>query len=524
MTTLALDVIAPAMPRKKIDAPASQNSAPQAAGDSESGRSFADHMDESSRIRENTADKAASPSTQLRHEKTESHDLASDEIEENPPLQEETLAANPHPVVPHPVVVVSAPDTLAVAAPAQMQALPDTPAVNPVPPAEGDMLAGAPGIPVLPQPSSSGAAPQPALPAAAPQGSTATSPVIPPASAAALPAGNVTNTLPKSTPPAPVEPAPDIAATAPQAADNTFTAAATAAVKSTAPPTSAAKPAEPPAEAGAAAASAVQTAATAATDKMVLMQTGSARITTPPKAASKEEDKDKDALPAPATPEVPKTKPVEQPQTTASKFNEASDQPGTKVKDTADTAAPSDTTTRTHVADKAAADQSQQLSTQTQQQIKALPPHALAQMPAAIVQIGVEMAARHRKGNTQFDIRLDPAELGRVDVRLEIDRDGKVTSRLFVEKTETLELLKADLRGLERALEQAGFRSDPGSLSLNLRDNNQAGHNSAFWNQKGGSDRGNSANDNGSPEPESAIVQVAYQPGGTAASGLDIRV
>jgi flagellar hook-length control protein FliK len=100
-----------------------------------------------------------------------------------------------------------------------------------------------------------------------------------------------------------------------------------------------------------------------------------------------------------------------------------------------------------------------------------------------------------------------------------------VTSRLFVEKTETLELLKADLRGLERALEQAGFRSDPGSLSLNLRDNGQNG-NQAFWNQQDGG-RGRTpfgqeaaaANEN-----EVSTVQINYATGNAAASGVDIRV
>jgi flagellar hook-length control protein FliK len=36
--------------------------------------------------------------------------------------------------------------------------------------------------------------------------------------------------------------------------------------------------------------------------------------------------------------------------------------------------------------------------------------------------LAVAIAARAQNGSNQFDIRLDPAELGRVDVRLDVDR------------------------------------------------------------------------------------------------------
>ena len=39
--------------------------------------------------------------------------------------------------------------------------------------------------------------------------------------------------------------------------------------------------------------------------------------------------------------------------------------------------------------------------------------------------LAVEIAAKSQSGAKQFDIRLDPPELGRVEVRLSIDATGK---------------------------------------------------------------------------------------------------
>jgi flagellar hook-length control protein FliK len=88
----------------------------------------------------------------------------------------------------------------------------------------------------------------------------------------------------------------------------------------------------------------------------------------------------------------------------------------------------------------------------------------------AIDGIAVEIAARMREGKRRFEIRLDPPELGRIDVRLDVARDGQVTSRLVVERAETLDLLRRDAGSLERALQGAGLRADDGGLQFSLRD------------------------------------------------------
>jgi flagellar hook-length control protein FliK len=83
--------------------------------------------------------------------------------------------------------------------------------------------------------------------------------------------------------------------------------------------------------------------------------------------------------------------------------------------------------------------------------------------------LAVEIVTRAHDGMRRFEIRLDPPELGRIDVRLDVDHGGKVTSRLIVERTETLDLLRRDAPQLERALQQAGLNTE-GGLEFSLRD------------------------------------------------------
>jgi flagellar hook-length control protein FliK len=84
--------------------------------------------------------------------------------------------------------------------------------------------------------------------------------------------------------------------------------------------------------------------------------------------------------------------------------------------------------------------------------------------------IAVEIATRGAEGKRRFEIRLDPPDLGRIDVRLDFGRDGQVTSRLVVERVETLDLLRRDAHTLEQALHSAGLRTDGGALQFSLRD------------------------------------------------------
>ena len=89
-----------------------------------------------------------------------------------------------------------------------------------------------------------------------------------------------------------------------------------------------------------------------------------------------------------------------------------------------------------------------------------------------------------KAARASFEIRLDPADLGRIDVRIDVDRNGQVTSHLTVEKPETLSMLQQDAPQLQRALDNAGFKTGDGGLQFSLRDQSSSGQNSG--NQTGG--------------------------------------
>jgi flagellar hook-length control protein FliK len=63
-----------------------------------------------------------------------------------------------------------------------------------------------------------------------------------------------------------------------------------------------------------------------------------------------------------------------------------------------------------------------------------------------------------------------PPELGRIEVRLAVDRDGHTTTSLIADHSDTLDLLRRDASGLERALQDAGLKTADNSLQFSLRD------------------------------------------------------
>jgi flagellar hook-length control protein FliK len=103
-----------------------------------------------------------------------------------------------------------------------------------------------------------------------------------------------------------------------------------------------------------------------------------------------------------------------------------------------------------------------------------LPP-VVPEMPRAVAPgaVPVEIGLRALQGLKEFQIRLDPAELGRVEVKLEIGEDNLVTAKVVVDRVETLHLLQRDARTLERAFEQAGLKSSDGGIDFSLRDQGQ---------------------------------------------------
>ncbi|MGQ0662573.1 MAG: flagellar hook-length control protein FliK [Pseudomonadota bacterium] len=87
----------------------------------------------------------------------------------------------------------------------------------------------------------------------------------------------------------------------------------------------------------------------------------------------------------------------------------------------------------------------------------------------AVEQVVVHLHRAVAEGSDRITIKLVPAELGRIEIRIEIGPDGQVQAVFAADRPQTLELLQRDARQLERTLDSAGLRTDAGSLSFNLR-------------------------------------------------------
>ncbi len=76
-------------------------------------------------------------------------------------------------------------------------------------------------------------------------------------------------------------------------------------------------------------------------------------------------------------------------------------------------------------------------------------------------------------GEQEFTVRLNPGDLGRVNVRLQFAENGNLRAQVAVENPETLELLQRDAKGFERALEASGHKTEQNGISFSLDDSNK---------------------------------------------------
>lgn len=93
--------------------------------------------------------------------------------------------------------------------------------------------------------------------------------------------------------------------------------------------------------------------------------------------------------------------------------------------------------------------------------------------PAALV--AQHVIRRFDGRSTSIDVRLDPVELGRVQVTLDVGADNKVTAVVSAENPATLADLVRSSRELERALQDAGLNLDSGDLTFDLAQRGDRG-------------------------------------------------
>ena len=142
-------------------------------------------------------------------------------------------------------------------------------------------------------------------------------------------------------------------------------------------------------------------------------------------------------------------------------------------------------------------------------------------VPSPAEQIKVQMAKSLKDGNDTITLQLHPEDLGRVEVKLEM-QNGQLKASITADRPETLQLLKNDAGGLQQSLHNAGLNADANSLSFHLRGEQQQRQTA----QDGGGQNDRHASDTADDNivAIAAPPAAAFQPTAGTDAGVDIRV
>ncbi len=160
-----------------------------------------------------------------------------------------------------------------------------------------------------------------------------------------------------------------------------------------------------------------------------------------------------------------------------------------------------------------------QTAAQREQAMLFQPVKAAYQSPKInLPHMAVAIARNFNAGTNNFQIRLDPAELGRVNIQLSLDEGGNVHAKMLVERPETLQLLQQDARALERALSQAGLDGKGANLEFFLNENPFSGD--GFNNSENDAETQHNKDDqsdtSNTPDTAIAAYKGSISPGGVS--------
>ncbi|MCB1841057.1 MAG: flagellar hook-length control protein FliK [Alphaproteobacteria bacterium] len=136
------------------------------------------------------------------------------------------------------------------------------------------------------------------------------------------------------------------------------------------------------------------------------------------------------------------------------------------------------------------------LTNPTAQAQGAAPAHPAVQTIAATIQkLGTE------KQDTRITLQLDPPELGRVEVKMSLNKDNAAKVILTIEKPETYQMLQRDAHVLEQALHDSGLSADGSALEFSLANDGYA-----FGQNSGGNGNGSQGSGGSSGEDEQTVA------------------
>ncbi|MBE6448029.1 MAG: hypothetical protein E7018_01870 [Alphaproteobacteria bacterium] len=91
-----------------------------------------------------------------------------------------------------------------------------------------------------------------------------------------------------------------------------------------------------------------------------------------------------------------------------------------------------------------------------------------------VEQVKVNITKSAVKGVDNIDIKLRPQELGSIEIKMQISKEGKLQAHIIASRPETVEILQKEIQSLEKAFNDAGFETDAGSLSFSFREGGES--------------------------------------------------
>ncbi|HSV29476.1 MAG TPA: flagellar hook-length control protein FliK, partial [Candidatus Omnitrophota bacterium] len=135
-------------------------------------------------------------------------------------------------------------------------------------------------------------------------------------------------------------------------------------------------------------------------------------------------------------------------------------------------------------------------------------------------QISVQISKQAKDGGDTIKVQLKPTDLGSIEIKLEV-QDGRVTAHVTADNKDTLAALQKDARGLEKALQDAGLKTEQGALTFSLSNDNKQAQQEAGQQGKPGR-RSRLARAHEASQIGAASAAQPLRAGGR--SGVDIRV
>jgi flagellar hook-length control protein FliK len=140
-------------------------------------------------------------------------------------------------------------------------------------------------------------------------------------------------------------------------------------------------------------------------------------------------------------------------------------------------------------------------------------------------QVSVQINKGVKDGVDTIKVALKPAELGRIEVKLEVANDGQVKATVTADNKDTLAMLQRDTDGLSKALSDAGLKADASSMTFNLRGDQQQ---QQMQQQNGGQGQGRGGRGRrlatGIDATSEASAAASAQRATLRRSGVDIQV